>query len=98
MSNHTTEERPVPMNQRVTEIPEVRVHLAHLRAMDIQRLSGIHDPKLPRLRTVQVDPAALIPVTIRLSPSVIETFRATGKGWRKKINEVLMALVEQQER
>lgn len=28
--------------------------------------------------------------TIRLSPIVLEKFRATGKGWQTRINEVLL--------
>jgi len=48
---------------------------------------------LPRLRDATVNPDELIPVTIRLSPTVVEAFRATGKGWRKQINQVLMSLV-----
>lgn len=28
--------------------------------------------------------------TIRLSPVVLEKFRATGKGWQSRINEVLL--------
>ncbi|MFZ7109672.1 BrnA antitoxin family protein [Avibacterium avium] len=33
--------------------------------------------------------------TIRLSPLVLEKFRATGKGWQSRINEVLLKYVEQ---
>jgi len=29
------------------------------------------------------------PVTIRLDPDVIAKFKATGKGWQSRINEVL---------
>ena len=29
------------------------------------------------------------PVTIRLDPDVVAKFKATGKGWQSKINEVL---------
>lgn len=32
--------------------------------------------------------------TIRLSPIVLEKFRATGKGWQSRINEVLLNYVE----
>jgi len=97
MSTHETEEPPVSIPQLTTEFPEVRVHLARLRALHQQRMTGVNDPQLPKLRPQQVDPDALIPVTLRLSPTVVETFRATGKGWRKQINEVLMSLVRKGE-
>ncbi|OOF56034.1 BrnA antitoxin family protein [Rodentibacter myodis] len=29
-------------------------------------------------------------ITLRLSPEVIQTFRATGQGWQTRINEVLL--------
>jgi len=93
MSNNTTKTPPVPIDQLTTEFPELRVHLAHLRALHQQRLAGTNDPVLPRLRGATVNPDELIPVTIRLSPTVVEAFRATGKGWRKQINQVLMSLV-----
>ncbi|MGE8450968.1 MAG: BrnA antitoxin family protein [Pseudomonadales bacterium] len=30
-----------------------------------------------------------LPVTIRLSPDVVEPFRASGKGWQTRMNEAL---------
>ena len=32
-------------------------------------------------------------VSIRLSPEVVEYFRATGKGWQTRLDEVLKAYV-----
>ena len=29
-------------------------------------------------------------ITIRLSPEVVKAFKATGQGWQKRINEVLL--------
>lgn len=34
------------------------------------------------------------PVSIRLSPEVIEHFKATGKGWQTRIDEALKAYVK----
>lgn len=35
------------------------------------------------------------PVTLRLSPEVIEAFKAGGKGWQTRINEVLLQHIKQ---
>jgi len=35
------------------------------------------------------------PTTIRLSPDVMDAFRATGKGWQTRIDAVLREAVEQ---
>ncbi|MBN6710475.1 toxin-antitoxin system, antitoxin component [Canicola haemoglobinophilus] len=29
-------------------------------------------------------------ITIRLSPEVVNAFKATGKGWQSRINEILL--------
>ena len=34
------------------------------------------------------------PVSIRLSPDVIEYFKAAGKGWQTRIDEVLLEYVK----
>ena len=34
------------------------------------------------------------PVTLRLSPEVLEAFRATGQGWQTRIDEVLREYVQ----
>ena len=35
------------------------------------------------------------PVSIRLTPSVVEYFKSTGKGWQTRIDEVLKDYVEE---
>jgi len=75
------------------ECPEVRVHLAHLRALHHQRMNGINQPVLPRLKVKQIGKDALVPVRIKLAPEVLSAFKATGSGWQKRINEVLITLV-----
>ena len=42
----------------------------------------------PRTRGPQKQPKK-IPVSIRLSPEVLEHFRATGPGWQSRIDAVL---------
>ncbi len=37
-------------------------------------------------------------ITIRLSHEVTEYFRATGKGWQSRINEVLASAVKKERR
>ncbi|QIW15925.1 hypothetical protein A4G20_06050 [Pasteurellaceae bacterium RH1A] len=33
-------------------------------------------------------------VTLRLSPEILEKFRATGKGWQSRLNDVLLDYVK----
>ena len=35
-----------------------------------------------------------VPVTIRLDREVVEGFKATGKGWQTRINDVLLSALE----
>jgi len=75
------------------EYPEVRVHLAHLRALHQQRVSGVNAPVLAKLKVKKAPKDGLIPVQLKLSPEVLSAFKSTGTGWQKRINEVLMTLV-----
>jgi len=72
--------------------PELRIHLAHLRALHHQRSSG-RGGVLPKLKNAAVPVNELIPVRVHLTPEVVDVFRATGTGWKGRINEVLLALV-----
>ena len=49
-----------------------------------------------KLRRVGRPKAAVTkqPVSIRLSPEVVEYFKSTGKGWQTRVDEVLKAYVE----
>lgn len=60
----------------------VRMVLNHQNEMEEQG-------KIRRSRGKQKAPTKL-PVTLRLSPEVIEKFKASGKGWQTRINEVLL--------
>lgn len=42
----------------------------------------------PKTRGAQNAPVK-VPVSIRLSPEVVEHFRSTGPGWQKRIDEIL---------
>jgi uncharacterized protein (DUF4415 family) len=39
-----------------------------------------------------------MPVSIRLSPNVVEHFKAAGPGWQSRIDETLSSLVKRRER
>ena len=53
-------------------------------------------PEIPRrVRGVQKAPTK-IPVSVRLSPEVIEFFKAKGKGWQTSLNKVLQEYIKSQ--
>jgi len=87
----------MPIQSMCREFPELRVHLAHLRAMHYQRMAG-ETPVLPKLKTKPVavkddEDDLMIEVKLKLTPEVVDAFKATGRGWKEKINEVLVMLV-----
>ncbi|MEO6015553.1 MAG: BrnA antitoxin family protein [Devosia sp.] len=47
----------------------------------------------PKLRGAQKAPTK-IPVSLRLSPDVVEHFKATGDGWQTRIDETLKAAIK----
>ncbi|NQU65044.1 MAG: BrnA antitoxin family protein, partial [SAR324 cluster bacterium] len=50
-------------------------------------------PNIPRrVRGVQKSPTK-VPVSIRLSTEVIDYFKAQGKGWQTRVDEVLQEFV-----
>lgn len=54
-------------------------------------MKPVHEvhPGMPsRVRGPQKAPRKM-PVSIRLDESIIEAFRATGRGWQSRLNEVL---------
>ncbi len=51
-------------------------------------------PGIPRrVRGVQKRPTK-VPVSIRLSPEVIDYFKSQGKGWQTRVDEVLQEFVD----
>ena len=47
----------------------------------------------PRVRGPQKAPL-MVPVSIRLSPDVLQHFKSQGKGWQTKINNILHEYVK----
>ena len=46
-------------------------------------------PDIPkRVRGLQIEPLK-VPVSVRLSPDVVEYFKSQGKGWQTRINNIL---------
>jgi len=81
------------------DFPEVRAHLDHLRR-DHAKMLGMPPPSLPR-RTLPAEPkrrAKKIRTTLRLSPEVVEEFKAAGPGWQTRLDEELLRLVMEKER
>lgn len=53
-----------------------------------------HHPEIPRrVRGIQQTPTK-IPVSIRLSPKVLDYFKAKGKGWQTRVDEALREYIE----
>ncbi len=48
---------------------------------------------LAKLRGEQKAPKK-VPVSLRLSPEVVEHYRATGKGWQTRIDDALKAAIK----
>lgn len=66
---------------------------------DFRRAKPAHEvlsPKVlatfPRTRGQQLAPKK-VPVSIRLSPEVVERFKAQGPGWQTRIDEILKKAV-----
>jgi uncharacterized protein (DUF4415 family) len=60
--------------------------------------SELPDDRLKQLRPVGRPKAAVTKqaVSIRLSPEVVEYFKATGKGWQTRMDAVLKEYVDSQ--
>jgi uncharacterized protein (DUF4415 family) len=61
------------------------------------------DPNLPDINWAeagieQVEPVVKTPVSIRLDSDVLEFFRGAGKGYQTRINQVLRAYMEHQQK
>jgi uncharacterized protein (DUF4415 family) len=62
----------------------------------LSRMKPVKDshPDIPvRVRGPQ-KAAIKVPVSIRLSPEVVEFFKSQGKGWQTKINNILNEYME----
>jgi uncharacterized protein (DUF4415 family) len=59
------------------------------RAMTFDKLPSRLRQKISiRKRGLQKAPRK-VPVSIRLSPDVVEAFRASGSGWQARVDEIL---------
>lgn len=70
------------------EVPE-------LTEGDFKRMTpmGALHPEIPsRVRGPQKTPTK-VPVSIRLSPDVLDYFKSTGQGWQSRMNAVLQDYV-----
>ena len=63
------------------------------RAVPVEDLPEDVKAALPQFRA-QRDASEKVRVTIRLSPEVVDHFKAGGEGWQGRIDEALMALVK----
>jgi len=94
MSTATNNSQTRSLDSICEDYPEVRVHLAHLRAMHLQRMRGVNDPVLPKLKVRPAPPKDdMVNIKVKLDPEVLDVFRASGTGWKERINDVLFALV-----
>jgi uncharacterized protein (DUF4415 family) len=84
---------------RVFDLPSPEEE-AEIRAgvADDPDASELPDDALKQLRPVGRPKAAVTkqPVSIRLSPEVVEYFKATGKGWQTRMDAVLKEYVDSQ--
>ncbi|NIQ07348.1 MAG: BrnA antitoxin family protein [Candidatus Korarchaeota archaeon] len=65
----------------------------------LSRLKPVREshPDIPiRVRGPQKDPLK-VPVSIRLSPEVVEYFKSEGKGWQTRINDILRDYIKTHE-
>ncbi|HEY5214879.1 MAG TPA: BrnA antitoxin family protein [Acidobacteriaceae bacterium] len=59
------------------------------KSMSFSELSeGLQQALASRKRGGQKAPKK-VPVSIRLSPDVVEAFRSTGAGWQARVDEIL---------
>ncbi len=82
---------------RVFDLPspeeEAEIRAGIAADPDARELS---DDELKKLRPMGRPKAAVTkqPVSIRLSPEVVEYFKSTGKGWQTRVDEVLKDYVD----
>jgi len=85
----------MPISKMVAEFPEVHAHLEELRRLHARK-NGAPPPPLrtwvppPPVRKRRVKK---IRTTLRLSPEVLEEFKAEGPGWQTRIDDALLEIV-----
>ncbi|OOH90884.1 toxin-antitoxin system, antitoxin component [Pasteurellaceae bacterium 15-036681] len=72
--------------------------LAEVMPPEFVQMVIAHQREMERLGKIKVRGKQKSPtkesVTLRLSPEVVKAFRATGKGWQTRINEVLLQHIQ----
>lgn len=61
------------------------------------------DPNFPEINWSEADieivePIVKVPISIRLDSDVIEFFKVAGKGYQKRINQILRSYMEHQKK
>jgi len=75
-----------------TEAEDVAITAAIADDPDSWEMDAAGFAKAKRGRPFAADPK--LPVTLRLDSDVVHHFRASGKGWQTRINEILRKEVE----
>jgi uncharacterized protein (DUF4415 family) len=68
---------------------------SHIDLTDIPRLTDEQLANMVRLREVR---PSKVPVSVRLDPLVLDWLRSKGKGHLSRINDILMNLMEAEQR
>lgn len=96
-----TEEEDAAINRGIAEDPDVpeltdedfkRMRPAQEVAPEI--VKAYHEGRL-KVRGRPKAPSHKVPISLRLSPEVVEFFRATGRGWQSRLNSALREYVKQ---
>ena len=86
MTNRLSKKRP-PLTDADGEVRELTEE-DFARAVPFSELPASLRAKLKNLRGAQVAPTKER-ITIRLSPEVVQSFRASGAGWQTRIDAAL---------
>lgn len=64
------------------------------RAMTFEKLPSRLRQKLSSRRRGPQKAPRKVPVSIRLSPDVVASFRASGAGWQARVDDILRAQIK----
>jgi uncharacterized protein (DUF4415 family) len=84
--------KPVAQNPEALKI--LRDEIAKIRTRPVEPQVS-NDEFRERVKKPP-NPYNKIPVKLRLDPEVVEFFRATGKGWQTRMNDVLLDAIRGQ--
>ena len=86
-----TDEEEAEIQQQITEDPD-DWEATDEQLAQAKPFAEVFPDLMESIRRSRGRPAVANPrrqISIRLDPEVIEKFKATGKGWQSRINEVL---------